>query len=55
MKTNDDKYAFFILSNNSIVKVPYQGDLIKTTEKCKELYGEIGFLDSISKISRNDK
>lgn len=52
---NNDKYAFFILSNNKTVKVPYDGNLISTTEKCKELYGETGFLDSISKINRNDK
>lgn len=44
-----NRYAYFILSNNTTVKVPYTGDLITTTEKCKELYGEVGYLDSISK------
>jgi len=52
---NNTKYAFFILSNNKTVKVPYNGDMIVATEKCKQLYGEYGFLDSIDKISRKDK
>lgn len=43
------KYAYFILKNGTTVKIPYEGDLIKTSEECKKKYNEVGYLDSIDR------
>ena len=47
---NKIKYAFFILKDFTLVKVPFTGDLITTTKSCEDMYGEVGYLDAVENM-----
>lgn len=48
LKDNEIKKAYFILKDGKTVEVPYQGDFLNAAEACIKLYGEVGYLDSVS-------
>lgn len=48
IESNKIKKAYFILKDGRNVEVPYKGGYLDAAEACKKLYGEVGYLDSVS-------